>query len=203
MTWMPNFAFNHCLRMMRDEQLAGLDLSSWRILGNGSEPVHPAMLQRFAERFAPRGLDPATLTVGYGMAENVVDITLTPIVDNTGQPLPERHVGEVIIVGSSLFSGYFHDPERTAQALRAGWLHTGDLGYLADGELYILAAGYRPQPPTATLSPTLLDDPVALEVALLALAGQMIGAATLGPHDNLWKRGTSGNCCAAAIWSSA
>ncbi|MBP1464240.1 AMP-binding protein [Candidatus Chloroploca sp. M-50] len=79
MTWMPNFAFNHCLRMMRDEQLAGLDLSSWRILGNGSEPVQPAMLQRFAERFAPWRLHPQALTVGYGMAENVVDITLTPI----------------------------------------------------------------------------------------------------------------------------
>jgi lauroyl/myristoyl acyltransferase/acyl carrier protein len=59
------------------------------------------------------------------------------VVDDGGQSVPERQVGEIIIGGDSLFSGYFGDPERTVRALRAGWFSTGDLGYLADGELYI------------------------------------------------------------------
>lgn len=51
---------------------------------------------------------------------------------------PERTVGEVTIKGPSVTSGYINNPEATAEAIRSdGWLLTGDLGYLADGELYI------------------------------------------------------------------
>ncbi|WP_371879049.1 phosphopantetheine-binding protein [Candidatus Chloroploca mongolica] len=65
---------------------------------------------------------------------------------------------------------------------------SGKVARSATRENY-LAAGYRPQPPTTALSPTLLANPVALEVALLALAGQMIGVSNLGPHDNLFVTG--------------
>jgi fatty-acyl-CoA synthase len=57
--------------------------------------------------------------------------------DAHGQPLPERREGEIVLRGPSLFEGYYHDPEATRAVLRAGWLRTGDLGYLADGEVYI------------------------------------------------------------------
>jgi fatty-acyl-CoA synthase len=50
----------------------------------------------------------------------------------------EREVGEVCVRGPSLMSGYWGDPASTAEALRGGWLHTGDLGYLARGELYLV-----------------------------------------------------------------
>jgi 1-acyl-sn-glycerol-3-phosphate acyltransferase len=53
------------------------------------------------------------------------------------EPLPERHEGRVLIRGKSVMAGYFGRPEATA-AIRVGdWLDTGDLGYLADGELFI------------------------------------------------------------------
>jgi fatty-acyl-CoA synthase len=61
------------------------------------------------------------------------------IVDpGTGSALGERLVGEIQVTGSSLASGYHNDPEATAASRTAdGWLRTGDLGYLADGELVI------------------------------------------------------------------
>ena len=59
------------------------------------------------------------------------------VVDGRDQPLPERRVGEVVVRGPSLMRGYHNRPEETAETLRGGWLHTGDLGYLAGGELYL------------------------------------------------------------------
>ena len=59
------------------------------------------------------------------------------IVDAEGQPLPERAVGSIELRGPSVMRGYWNDAERTQEALRGGWLRTGDLGYLVDGELYV------------------------------------------------------------------
>ena len=52
----PNFAFELCARRIADEEIEGLDLSSWRLAFNGAEPVHADTLDRFAERFAPFGV---------------------------------------------------------------------------------------------------------------------------------------------------
>ena len=48
----PNFAYALCAERMRDEELSGVDLSSWRVALNGAEPVTPRVLERFVERFA-------------------------------------------------------------------------------------------------------------------------------------------------------
>ena len=59
------------------------------------------------------------------------------IVDDQGQALPDRHVGRIVARGPSVMNGYFENPEATAQALDGGWLHTGDLGYMAAGCLHV------------------------------------------------------------------
>jgi acyl-CoA synthetase (AMP-forming)/AMP-acid ligase II len=59
------------------------------------------------------------------------------IVDLDGKPLPERMEGEIVLRGPSVMSRYHGDPEATERALREGWLHTGDVGFLADGDLFV------------------------------------------------------------------
>ncbi|MGD8862245.1 MAG: fatty acyl-AMP ligase [Myxococcales bacterium] len=59
------------------------------------------------------------------------------IVSDDGEVLPERRVGEIITRGPSVTSRYYDNPEITAETFRDGWLHTGDLGYFAEGRLYV------------------------------------------------------------------
>jgi fatty-acyl-CoA synthase len=59
------------------------------------------------------------------------------IVAEDGRGLPERQVGRIVARGPSVMAGYFEDPDATREALRGGWLQTGDLGYLAGGELFV------------------------------------------------------------------
>jgi fatty-acyl-CoA synthase len=59
------------------------------------------------------------------------------ILDEEGSELPEKTVGRVWVQGPSLMDGYLGHPEATARALRDGWLDTGDLGFLLDGELWL------------------------------------------------------------------
>ena len=52
----PNFGFDLCARRITDEEIRGLDLSSWRLALNGSEPVSPETIERFTGRFSPVGI---------------------------------------------------------------------------------------------------------------------------------------------------
>jgi len=59
------------------------------------------------------------------------------IADAKGRSLPERHVGQILLKGPSVFRGYLDREALSRETLAGGWLHSGDLGYLADGELYV------------------------------------------------------------------
>jgi fatty-acyl-CoA synthase len=59
------------------------------------------------------------------------------VLDAAGHPVPEHVEGEIVLRGPSVMSGYYSDPEATAGTIRDGWLHTGDMGFLADGELFV------------------------------------------------------------------
>jgi acyl-CoA synthetase (AMP-forming)/AMP-acid ligase II len=97
------------------------------------EMVDRAQLAR--GRAVPASGDVALPVVSVGRA--VPGHCLT-IVDRFGMEQPERSVGEIVFRGPSVMREYYRDREATAQALRNGWLHTGDLGYVADGELFVV-----------------------------------------------------------------
>ena len=65
----PNFAYDLCVQRTTPEQRAELDLSSWKLAFNGSEPVRHDTLERFAEAFAPCGFRPEAFFPCYGLAE--------------------------------------------------------------------------------------------------------------------------------------
>jgi acyl carrier protein len=75
----PNFAYELCVRRIRDAEIAGLDLSSWRVAFSGSEAVLPETLDRFHTRFAPYGFRREALTPVYGLAECAVGLSFPPL----------------------------------------------------------------------------------------------------------------------------
>ncbi|MFQ5698969.1 MAG: AMP-binding protein [Myxococcota bacterium] len=75
----PNFAYGLCLDRVRDEELVGVDLSSWKVALNGAEPVTPAVLARFVERFGSWGLPSTALTPVYGLAEATLAVTFSDL----------------------------------------------------------------------------------------------------------------------------
>ncbi len=88
-----------------------------------------------------------TVLEGYGLTETAPVVAFNPKErrkpGSAGKPLSNAEIkiasdGEVLIRGPMVMKGYYRDPEETASALREGWLHTGDLGYMdSDGYLYI------------------------------------------------------------------
>lgn len=181
----PNFAYDLCATRVTDEELEELDLSSARLLLNGSEAVSPTTIKRFIERFTPCGLPESAVFPVYGLAECSVGLSAPMVgslprfdairrntfqetgeaiptqtedantfrfvscgkalpghelivVDDDGHPVEERHRGNIKFRGPSATSGYYRNPEATRKLIDVdGWLKTGDLGYIADGELFL------------------------------------------------------------------
>jgi fatty-acyl-CoA synthase len=161
----PNFAYDLCVRRLKDRDLDGLDLAAWRVAGCGAEPIHAATLEAFAAKFAPAGFRSTSFLPGYGLAEHVLAATFAPrdrplrveriadrsivscgtpfpehelrIVDEAGGVVPEREIGEILLAGPSVMACYYNEPGLTAEKIRDGWLHTGDVGFLSRGELFV------------------------------------------------------------------
>ncbi|MGA7193719.1 MAG: AMP-binding protein [Anaerolineales bacterium] len=95
LSWLPNFAFNFCAQKIRERNLEGVDLSSWRAIINCSEPVRFESHQAFYERFKSYGLKLEALQCSYAMAENVFAVTQT---DLSRPPKVEEIDREVFMV---------------------------------------------------------------------------------------------------------
>jgi len=75
----PNFAFGLALRKISDDQLEGVDLSSWRVALCGAEPVAAEILRGFQQRFARWGLRSEALTPVYGLSEAALAVTFSDL----------------------------------------------------------------------------------------------------------------------------
>jgi len=73
----PNFSFELCLRRISDEDMEGIDLSSWRFAFNAAEPVSPETIVAFEKRFGKFGLRKNCLSPSYGLAESSVGVAIT------------------------------------------------------------------------------------------------------------------------------
>jgi len=180
----PNFAYELCVRRIRDEDIEGIDLSSWKCALNGAEPVRPETIDRFVARFGKYGFRRETMMPVFGLAECSVGLSVPPvqrgpkfdrvdrasfergratradagdaqavvfvsvgralpdheikIVDDEGSPVPERQVGRLLFRGPSMTQGYYRNEEATSRIRCAdGFLDSGDLAYIGEGELYI------------------------------------------------------------------
>ncbi|WP_081857956.1 AMP-binding protein [Thiomonas sp. FB-Cd] len=79
LTAAPNFAYELCLRHIKDQQIQGLDLSHLRVAANGSEAVSPDTIARFAARFRAYGFPQTAMTPVYGLAESTVALLVPPL----------------------------------------------------------------------------------------------------------------------------
>ncbi len=75
----PNFAYALCVKRIREKDLEGIDLSSWRVAGCGAEPIRPETLETFCATFAKVGFKKEALLPSYGMAESALGIAFSPL----------------------------------------------------------------------------------------------------------------------------
>ena len=92
----PNFAFELCATKIADADLAGLDLSTLRLLADGAEPVSVNTLRRFTERFERHGFRPGAMAPVYGLAENAVALAMPspgrgPLIDRVSREALSRN----------------------------------------------------------------------------------------------------------------
>jgi long-chain acyl-CoA synthetase len=150
------------VQMMVDHpDLKRHDLSKLKQIIYGASPISEAVLDR-----AFAALPGVELTQGYGMTELSAGVTCLvghyhtaegrgkgklrsagqalpgvdlSVVDSDDQPVAPKVVGEIVARGPGMMLGYWNKPEETQKALRGGWMHTGDAGYLdEDGFLFIV-----------------------------------------------------------------
>ena len=129
------------------------DTRSMRVWGSGAAPLPVEIVEPFERKFGGRILE------GYGLTEaspvvsahrlsgprrigsvgRAIPGVEISIQDDMDRPLPAGELGEVCVRGRNVMVGYYRNPEETARTVRAGWLHTGDMGRLDDeGFLFIV-----------------------------------------------------------------
>jgi long-chain acyl-CoA synthetase len=129
------------------------DLSSLREVVCGASPLPEEVARAFSEKYGcfVREIYGLTEATGMGSANRrsgvykpgsagqaYYNIELK-IFDSSDNPLPAGECGQIVLKGPSIMKGYFNLPEETAEAMKNGWLHTGDIGYLdEDGYLFVI-----------------------------------------------------------------
>lgn len=138
-------------RLTDDPVMASSDLSNLKCIIYGGAPMYLADLEAALGVFGPKlaqiygqGETPMTITAlskadhadtshprwrdlmqSVGFPRTDVEVR---VVDEEGKALPVDEIGEVVVRGDVVMTGYWQNPEATAESIREGWLHTGDMG---------------------------------------------------------------------------
>ncbi|MDJ0850869.1 MAG: class I adenylate-forming enzyme family protein [Myxococcota bacterium] len=143
-------------RVVHHPDVGRYDLSTLRAISFGGAPTAPETIEK-AREVLP--IEPS-FTNAYGLTETHGVATMNggkdllgkmtsigrplpfldmKIIDEEGKELPEGQLGELLVYGPTITPGYWKQPEASAEAVREGWLHTGDLGYRdAEGFYFVV-----------------------------------------------------------------
>ncbi len=138
-----------------DIDLSQYDLSAWRLMHIGAQPVPPSLIKRWKSIFPNHHYD-----TNYGLSESIgpgcVHLGVenihkvgaigvagygwqVKIVDEKGDTVPRGAVGELAVYGPGVMKCYYNDPKATAEVLHDGWLFTGDMAKEdEDGFIYLV-----------------------------------------------------------------
>ena len=138
-----------------DVKLEDYDLSQWRLMHIGAQPVPPSLIRRWKEHFPNHQYDtnyglsestgPGCVHLGVENIHKVGAIGIpgynweAKIVDENGCPVPQGEIGELAVKGPGVMKCYYKDPQATAAVLKDGWLFTGDMARMdEDGFIYLV-----------------------------------------------------------------
>ncbi len=185
------------IALLQAPDLAAHDLSSLRVSNSGGASIPGEVIRRFEDRFGIAVLE------GYGLTETasaacfnrfearkVASVgkpmwgTEVRVVDDEGKPLAPGadNVGEIVIRGHNVMKGYLNQPEATAEVMKDGWFHTGDLGYADNEDFFfivdrkkelIIRGGYNVYP--REVEEVLYAHPAVAEAAVIGVPDEQLG----------------------------
>jgi long-chain acyl-CoA synthetase len=185
------------LHALAQQDITGRDLSALRVAVSGGASLPEDIMRTFEDKYGIEVLE------GYGLSETASSCSFNRpgdrrvlsigkplwgvtmrVGDSADQPLPPgpEHVGEILIRGHNVMKGYLGRPEATAETLRGGWLHTGDLGYQDKDGFYfivdrakdlVIRGGYNVYP--REIEEVLYAHPGILEAAVIGKPDERLG----------------------------
>ncbi len=135
--------------------LADHNLSQWRLMHAGAQPVPPTLIENWQRYFPGQAYDtnygltessgPGCVHLGVENADRIGPIGIpgygweVKIVDKLGNHLPAGETGELIVKGPGVMKEYYKNPKATAETIKDGWLHTEDIArYDKDGFIWLV-----------------------------------------------------------------
>ena len=185
------------LHALAQQDITGRDLSALRVAVSGGASLPEDIMRTFEDKYGIEVLE------GYGMTETASSCSFNRpgdrkvlsigkplwgvrmrVADSSGRPLPpgREHVGEILIRGHNVMKSYLGRPEATAETLRGGWLHSGDLGYMDEDGFYfivdrakdlVIRGGYNVYP--REIEEVLYAHPSILEAAVIGKPDERLG----------------------------
>jgi len=184
-----------------DINLADYDLSAWRLMHIGAQPVPPSLIKRWKQVFPHHEYDtnyglsessgPGAVHLGVENIHKVGAIGKagyswkTKIVDENGVEVKPGDVGELLLSGVSVMKEYYKDPEATAATIKDGWLYTGDMArededgfiFLVDRKKDVIITGGENIYPVQIEDFLRRNDKIK-DVAVIGLPDQRLGEIT-------------------------